>query len=232
MRKELQPELIFETAALLEKRIGERFPGSGLSQVAAEVRRSAQESGAAAASLSRPYWPLRAASWGFIAALLLGLPAVLLQIRLRFTAASVTEFLQGADAAVNLVLLLGAAILSLTRLEERRRRRLALARVYELKSLAHVVDMHQLAKNPETLTGVLPSTASSPKRPLSAAELARYLDYCSELLSIVGKVAAVYARKEQDPVVLEAVDDVEGLASNLSRKIWQKIAVLPAGQNG
>ena len=57
-------------------------------------------------------------------------------------------------------------------------------------------------------------------------ELGRYLDYCSEMLSLTGKVAALYAQDLDDPVVVEAVNDIEMLATNLSRKIWQKIAIL------
>jgi len=36
-------------------------------------------------------------------------------------------------------------------------------------------------------------------------ELGRYLDYCSEMLSLTGKVAALYAQDLDDPVVVEAV---------------------------
>ena len=37
MYSELQPERIRETVAVLDRRIGERFPGSGLSRVSAEL---------------------------------------------------------------------------------------------------------------------------------------------------------------------------------------------------
>ena len=39
-------------------------------------------------------------------------------------------------------------------------------------------------------------------------------------------MAALYAQDLDDPVVVEAVNDIEMLATNLSRKIWQKIAIL------
>jgi hypothetical protein len=57
-------------------------------------------------------------------------------------------------------------------------------------------------------------------------QLGRYLDYCSEMLSLTGKVAAVYIRDFQDPVVLSAVNEIEDLTTGLSRKIWQKLMVL------
>ena len=76
-------------------------------------------------------------------------------------------------------------------------------------------------------------TPSSPRRTLTRYELIRYLDYCSEMLSLNSKLAALYAQNFDDPVVLEAVDQVEALTTALSGKIWQKIVILtgnsPAG---
>ena len=58
--------------------------------------------------------------------------------------------------------------------------------------------------------------------------MSRYLDYCSELLSITGKLAALYAQAVPDEGVAQAVNDIELLGSSLSRKIWQKISVIDA----
>jgi len=55
-----------------------------------------------------------------------------------------------------------------------------------------------------------------------------YLDYCSEMLSLIGKLAALYVQKFDDPVALAAVNEVEDLTTGLSRKIWQKIMILNA----
>ena len=54
----------------------------------------------------------------------------------------------------------------------------------------------------------------------------RYLDYCSEMLSITGKIAALFAQSVNDDVVIDGVNDIENLSSNLSRKIWQKITLI------
>jgi hypothetical protein len=86
--------------------------------------------------------------------------------------------------------------------------------------------MHQLTKDPEHLLSPGMRTASSPESTLSRFELARYLDYCSELLAITSKLAALHLQSLRDPVVLDAVSDVEVLSSNLSNKIWQKIVIL------
>jgi len=57
-------------------------------------------------------------------------------------------------------------------------------------------------------------------------ELNRYLDYCSDALALISKIAALYVQGFQDPVLLDAVDDVEDLTAGFSRKIWQKITIL------
>jgi hypothetical protein len=57
-------------------------------------------------------------------------------------------------------------------------------------------------------------------------ELMRYLDYCSEMLALTGKLAALYMQDMRDPVIIEAVNEIEDLTTSLSRKIWQKIMIL------
>ena len=64
------------------------------------------------------------------------------------------------------------------------------------------------------------------KSAITQPELARYLDFSSELLSLTGKVGALYVQHFDDPVVLDAVNEVESLTTGLSRKIWQKIMLL------
>jgi hypothetical protein len=92
--------------------------------------------------------------------------------------------------------------------------------------VAHIVDMHQLTKDPERLMSPQPDTASSPVRTMTAPEIGRYLDYCSELLSLTSKVAALVVQQLTDPVVLAAVNEIEVLCTGLSGKVWQKITLL------
>jgi hypothetical protein len=86
--------------------------------------------------------------------------------------------------------------------------------------------MHQLTKDPERLLSASKDTPSSPTRTMTASDLGRYLDYCSELLSITSKVAALLVQYFDDAVVLGAVNEIETLTTGLSGKIWQKITVL------
>lgn len=61
---------------------------------------------------------------------------------------------------------------------------------------------------------------------MSEFQLSRYLDYCAEMLALIAKLAALYANRSHDEVVIAAVNEVETLTSNLGRKIWQKIMIL------
>ncbi len=91
--------------------------------------------------------------------------------------------------------------------------------------------MHQLTKDPERVLVRTKDTPSSPKQELTSGELTRYLDYCSEMLSLIGKLAALYVQQFDDPVALAAVNDVEQLTNGLSRKIWQKISIVNAARS-
>ena len=102
----------------------------------------------------------------------------------------------------------------------------ALRFIRELRALCHIVDMHQLTKDPHRVDPDTLDTASSPVRTLTRVELERYLDYCAELLSLTSKVAALYGERTDDSVVLQAVDQVEDMSTGLSQKIWQKIMIL------
>ncbi|NUN49492.1 MAG: hypothetical protein HUU15_11750, partial [Candidatus Brocadiae bacterium] len=62
--------------------------------------------------------------------------------------------------------------------------------------------------------------------------LSRYLDYCAEMLALIGKLAALYADEMRDSVVIDAVNEMEDLTTGLSRKIWQKLSILYAMEPG
>lgn len=225
---ELNPAPIRATIELLARRVHERFPESSLSRVAAELTQVAEHNQVAIEHLRRPLWWVRtlvAIAIGLLLALALWALFQLAHMS-RAGTISVAEFLQATDAATNQLLFLALSVIFLVSLEVRIKRRTALRLLHRLRSVAHVVDMHQLTKDPESVLRPASTTASSPVRKLSRTELARYLDYCSELLALTSKLAALHAQHLQDPVVLNAVNDIESLTADLSRKIWQKITIL------
>ena len=226
----LDPVRVIETIRLLHHRIAERFPGAGIANVCAELLTLADESSARAEAMARRNLPLRIAIIVLIAAGVGGLVwiALLLLGSVSATADNVYSVLQGFEAAANLTVLIGATVFFLTRIEERLKRRSALNALHELRSIVHVIDMHQLTKDPSSTISVGGKTPSSPARTLSRFELTRYLDYCSEMLSLTAKVAVLYAQGFPEPTVTEAVSDIERIAAGLSQKIWQKIIILEA----
>ncbi len=224
----LDAACIVETAERLVARIGERFPGSGLSRVSLSVLETATVTRERAERLGRPNQPLRLTAAVSVGALL-ALVAYGLRSLLGLDGFDrISEVLQATESLVNEVILLGLAGAFFFSLEGRIKRRRALTHLHELRSLAHIIDMHQLTKDPERLLSPLPDTASSPERLMDAAQLSRYLDYCSELLSLVTKLAALYGQALSDGVVFGAVNDIESLVGGLQRKIWQKIGLLEA----
>ncbi len=106
------------------------------------------------------------------------------------------------------------------------RRVRALRAIHELRSIAHLIDMHQLNKDPERTVERGNLTSHATKLNMSSFEMSRYLDYCSELLSMTGKLGALYAQSFNDSVVVEAVTEIEQLTTALSRKIGQKFIIL------
>ena len=226
MYRNLDPEKIAQTIGRLRDRIAERFPDSSLSRIAGEVVEVTREAVTNSEWAGRPHLGLR-----FVVALLtLAMMAIfvggIVSVKFPNSAPDFFNLLQLLEAGLNDLVFIGAAIFFLFTLESRLKRRRVLKALHELRSLAHIVDIHQLTKDPERLLQDGQDTASSPKRTMSQFELSRYLDYCSEMLSLIGKVAALYVQKFDDPVVLAAVDEVEDLTTGLSRKIWQKITVL------
>jgi len=225
----LDPAKVIETIRVLHQRICERFPGAGLAGVCAELLTMAEENSSRAERIASRNLPLRMA----IFVLLALLAVALVWIALLFStvpagADNVYSVLQGIEAGANLVVLIGAAVFFLTRIEERLKRSGALKALNELRSIVHVIDMHQLTKDPSTTVSIAGKTASSPPRALSRAEVTRYLDYCSEMLSLTSKVAVLFAQGFPEPTVTEAVSDIERIAAGLSQKIWQKINILEA----
>lgn len=220
---------ILSTLAKLRRRIEERFPDSGLAGVARELEGLGEECATEARSLGAPNWPLRAIASLLLLVGLIAVGSVLLRLwpgTSRF--ASLAEFIQAIDSAVNDAVFLGIAIWFFLTLERRLKRRTALRSIHQLRSVAHIVDMHQLTKDPERLMSPQPDTESSPARQMTSDQLGRYLDYCSEMLSLTSKLAALYVQRFDDSVVLQAVNEVESLTNGLSRKVWQKITILEA----
>ena len=226
--RSLDPAAVARTIETLCRRVEKRFPDSGLARVCGELDRVARRTAATVAWIERPILPLRVATVLLAALMVAGLVVSVAALRPAARPVSVTELVQGLESGINDLLFVGAAIFFLVTIESRIKRRRALRAIHELRAIAHVIDMHQLTKDPEWVLDRGRETGVLQPRTLSRFELSRYLDYCSEALSLTGKVAALYIEGFQDPVALQAVNEVEDLTTGLSRKIWQKLMILYA----
>ncbi|HVZ05854.1 hypothetical protein [Hyphomicrobium sp.] len=222
--RSLDADKIIETLERLEQRIGERFSGSGLSRVCAELISVARQTSERIAYVSRPNWTLRTLLVGLLSTALAILAYLISQATTFKGTDEWSEALQGLDALFNIAVLLGGAAFFISTLETRWKRTRTLSALHELRSIVHVIDMHQLTKDPSTMGSA--RTSTSPDRDLTPFSLMRYLDYCSEMLSLTAKCAALYAETLSDAVVVDTVGDIERLTSELSSKIWQKITMV------
>jgi hypothetical protein len=227
--RSLSSDKTFETIELLGHRIEERFPKSNLKGVCDSLLEVARASKAKAAWIARPNYPLRVGIGLVIVVGLVTLGFSLSLLEFEKSSLGLSELVLVFDAAISDVVFMGAAVFFLGTIESRVKRKRALLALHELRSLAHVVDMHQLTKDPNAiLNSVSIITPSSPSREMTPFELNRYLDYCSELLSLTGKIAALYVQESRDSVILTAVTDIENLTNDLNRQIWQKLIILQA----
>ena len=217
---------IIQTAARLVDRVRARFPEAGLARVAEEILAVARETDERCRLIRRPHLLLRL---GVVILIVLGagLAALVVRnVRLDEAVWDASNFIQASESLLGDVVFLGAAIAFLVTLENRVKRGRALSAINELRALAHIIDMHQLTKDPEMVLAHHAPTAASPERNMTPFELNRYLDYCSEMLALVSKIAALYVQSFPDSQALAAVDAIESLTTELSQKIWQKIMIL------
>jgi hypothetical protein len=223
MNRLLKEEKLLETGERLRQRIAERFPGSGLSEVAAELVQLTRKSVARAESIRRPNLWLR------VGLVLLGLVAAAGIVE-HFWASpdlksALTQLLQFLDATKGAAVYLVAIAVFLITLEIRFKRRKALRAVHELRAMAHLIDLHQLNKDPER-AGSREGPLMESGRAMTVEEIGRYLHYCTELLALVSKIGQLYVQDFPDAAAQAAVDQFENLATGLSSKIWQKIMIL------
>jgi len=227
--EQLEADKIVTTIDTLHRRIEERFPQAGLTQVCAKLLEIARKAQERSAQIAEPIAGVRALS-ALVIAVILGstgwIAWIVVQDDPTREVLHSVELIQVLEAGLNAVVLIGATVFFFVTLETRLKRGRALKAIHELRCVGHIIDMHQLTKDPERLVHHGQDTRSSPQRTMTEFELSRYLDYCSEMLSLTGKVAALYVQNFEDSVAVSAVNDVENLTTAMARKIWQKLMVL------
>jgi hypothetical protein len=223
MYKELKIKKVIKTIDKLNKRIDERIPGSSLSQVCFGLHRTAVEAQNRIADLLKPNKYIRISVVSVIIVFITLLIYTFSILEWQFSKPNITELIQITEALINDIILVSAALFFLITIEKRMKRRDILEELHQLRSIAHVIDMHQLTKDPSMLDTELKNTDNSPKRTMTEPEMQRYLEYCSEMLSLIGKIAALFSERLPEPAIVSAANEIETLCTGLSRKVWQKM---------
>lgn len=221
--RSLNPDQIVATVERLSSQVETAFPGAGLTAVCKDLLSVSRLAKERAAKIRAPHYGLRLASVLLILLVIGILLVTVVTIKPKGEELTRSGLVQLLEAGTNEIILIGAAILFFATLETRIKRRRALRAIHELRSLAHIIDMHQLAKDPVSL--VHRSDGIPPDR-LTPEQLLLYLDFSSEMLSLCGKLAALYIQDFPDPGAVAAVDEIESLTNGLTRKIWQKMTMI------
>jgi hypothetical protein len=224
----LRDDFIIETVAKLQRRISERFPDSGLCTLCGELLDVARRASERSNEIARPIVWIRIAGYAVTVAMLIltvwylsdWMGAHDLEVE------NLPSLVSTINDGANSIVLFAASVYFLVSWETRIKRERAIDAIHELRSICHIIDMHQLTKDPERVLKIWKSTPNSPRHQMTPLELNRYLDYCTEMLSLTGKIAALYIRDFNDAASVASVSDLEQLSTGLARKIWQKIMIL------
>jgi len=217
---------IEKTINKLHKRIYDRFPNSSLADLCKALYNVSIETGETIKWIEKPNYTFRI----FVSCILLILVILLVfsskSINFKSSALDIFDFIQSIESGLNEIILIVAGIISIITVETRRKRSRIVKALNRLKCIAHIIDAHQLTKDPDTSTQQYIPTENSPKRTLTAGELSRYLDYCAEMLALTSKIGFLYVQNFDDPLSNNSFNELETLTTGLSMKIWQKINTL------
>jgi len=215
-RRKLDPAKLLQTAGELAAWLQAEFPTSHLAAVAQDVQAVTREAVARAETIRRPNLFLRAG----LVAVLLALAGAVVQQLLSQPLGDILQFLKDTQGVG---LYAFALLIFLVTLEVRLKRRKAIQAVHELRSLAHIIDMHQLAKDPQ-----IERFREKKDEPgdLALERRKAYLHACTALLALVSKVGQLYVDHFPDAVATAAVNDFEEVANGLAMKIWSKLLTL------
>lgn len=184
--RHLSGERVRATVIELQGRIAARFPDHRLTGVATElvamvdrVDRQTQDTHRRVVRATVVARVLAAA------ALVVAGTLLVLALRQVLTNAAdqIMTWIPLMESTINTMIFVGLGVVFLWAFPERRERKGLLALLHQLRSLAHVLDMHQLTKEPGRLRPGYSPTPRSLPNDLTADQMQDYLSYCSELLS-------------------------------------------------
>lgn len=229
----LTHEYVRETATRLVDRVQSRFGDDDLTQIARQVSKVAVASEKRIGRALRVGFIIRLLTWPLVVGVSVGIAWWIRSMNLTIKVDDAGDLAQSLDSAFQLMLVLGAGAWFLLSIGTKVQRRSLLKALQELNALAQVIDLVQLDKDPDRLHfSTEQRTAKSPTlgKANTAFLLSRYLDYCSELLSVLGKVACLYRDRISDEVVLSRLGDFDRLSNQLRANIGSKMGLIAHSQ--
>ncbi len=223
---------IQKTIKTLQLRIQDRFPSSGLARVCQTLGDISQETNNTVQWIERANYPLRICIYSLMAFSCMAVFRSVIPLNIKVSKITIIDLVQITVSALDGLVLIGAGVIFLVTYENRRKRKRVIGAINQLKGLAHIIDMHQLTKDPDSVSRINIPTPHSPSRSFNKYELGRYLNYCTEMLALISKTGFLYVQDFHDPIATNAVDELEDLTTGLSRKIWQKIMIIQSKDNG
>ena len=223
MFKNLDIDKVTAAIELLRLRVQERFPTANLLNVCNELKELSNNAKANIQHLNKPYVYFRIIFSFLIILTIVLITYTIWHISSQDLPSNFQSFIATSEALMNELVMIGAAFYFIGKFENSLKQKKILYALQELRTIIHVIDLHQLTKDPAPI--LQNNSEHSPERALSKSELNSYLDYCSEMLSLTSKVAATYGFNCNDQIVLETIHNIEVLSGTLSNKIWQKITI-------
>lgn len=207
--RKLRPDKLIATSLELAKWIRLEFPKAHLSDVADDVYALTTEAVAKAKNIARPMYWLRALLTLAFAGLAGG-------VYWHYTNHTEQEFMDLLHSLKPLGAFVGGAVLFVITLETRVKRWKALKAIHELQSVVHIIDMHQLGKDP-----IIEKFRDDPEE--HDKKIDQYLHCCTAMISIASKIGQLYIDHFYDAAATTAVNEFEAVATGTTQKIWSKI---------
>ena len=208
----LQSDAVVGNVASLLQRVEQRFPEGHLRQLSADLLEVAKHTEHRVAWLNRPDLGVRLLRLGLqalLAIVLVAGTAAQLYVVTTLSGNDITEFFQGLDATLNIIVLVAGGTYGLSRLQDELRRRRTLPHLAEIRSLIQVIDLHQFMDH-------------DPQHPPDLADVRQHHGFLAEMLTLTSKIASLYARDTTDGLILRTVNDVDRMARELSLSLMMK----------
>lgn len=214
------------TIKKLYMRIKDRFPKSNLLNICETLYNISTDIDKTLKWIEKPNYSFRVIVSIAIISILVLFLITICKLNIYVEEFNLLDLIQSIEALLNEIILIVLGIISIITIENRIKRAKVIKSISELTSISHVIDAHQLTKDPDANKVYYVPTLHSPERNMDGYETGRYLDYCAEMLSLTSKVGFLYVQSYHDHIAKKAFNDLESLTTGLASKIWQKISIL------